>query len=260
MSTVYFILSVATAVVAAAFALHVFLRWRGVTKRGRKAPYLLAWSFGLLLYGIGAVCQAILVFTWSPFLLGLWYWTGVLMTAAWLGQGTIYLLVRRGNIARNIGMLLILISIMTLPWVLLLTPYTPEGWSQGINLFSNYKSMMQTDSLRMFVGVLNAFGTIALAGGAIYSAVLFRKKQILRNRMIGNWLIAAGALIPATSNTLIKFGLSDLNYVSLLIGIMVIFAGYLLATQAQDEPVRASRRWDAAKPGDPAADSPSTPR
>lgn len=254
MSTVYLILSVATALVASAFALHVFLRWRAVHKRGRKAPYLLAWSFGLLLYGIGAASQAVLITVWSPLLLGLWYWTGVLMTAAWLGQGTIYLLVRRGNIARNIGMVLILISVMTLPWVLFLTTYTPGGWAPGTNLFTHYKEMMVTDSLRPFVGVLNAFGTIALAGGAIYSAVLFRNKQILRNRMVGNWLIAAGALIPATSGTLIKFGLSDLNYASLLIGIVVIFAGYLLATQAQDEPVRASRR-NAPKPSDPAAQS-----
>jgi hypothetical protein len=256
MNTVYFLLSLATTIVAAAFALHVFLRWRGVTKRGRHAPYLLAWSFGLLLYAIGAACQMGLVFVWSPVLLGLWYWTGVLMTAAWLGQGTIYLLVRKGNFARNIGMVLVLISIMTLPWVLFLLTYVPEGWAPGINLFSHYKDMMHTEQLRAFVGMLNAFGTVALAGGAIYSAVLFRRKQILRNRMIGNWLIAAGALIPATSGTLIKFGLSDLNYLALLVGILVIFAGYLLATQTQDAPAKTSRRWAAAQPGD----VPATPR
>ena len=43
------------------------------------------------------------------------------MVAPWLGQGTVYLLVRRGNIARNIEMALLLVSIMTLPWTLFLT-------------------------------------------------------------------------------------------------------------------------------------------
>lgn len=257
MSAFTLILSVVTTVVSTIFAGLVFWRWRANHQRGRHSPYLLAWGFGLALYAVAAAAQSLLYFVWSPILLGLWYWSGVLMTAAWLGQGSIYLLVRRGNIARNLAMVISLITVMTLPWVLFTTQFYPEAWAPGMNLFASYKDLMATDSFKGFVSMLNAYGTIGLVGGAIYSAVLFRRKQILRNRMIGNWLIAAGGLLPALSGTFNKFGLTELNYPALLLGVILIFIGFLLATQAQDEPVMASRRWaNAPQP----ADTPATPR
>ena len=47
--------------------------------------------------------NVVLALTWSPIFFGLWYWSGALMVAAWLGQGTAYLLIRRGSIARTIA-------------------------------------------------------------------------------------------------------------------------------------------------------------
>jgi hypothetical protein len=47
-------------------------------------------------------------------------------------------------------------------------------------------------TVRSFSAVMNIWGTVALVGGAIYSAMLFRRKQIMRNRMVCNWFIAAG--------------------------------------------------------------------
>lgn len=243
MPAITLVISLVTTVVTLVFAALVFSRWRSNRQRGRHSPYLLAWGFGLALYAVAAAAQTLLYFVWSPILLGLWYWSGVLMTAAWLGQGSIYLLVRRGNIARNLAMALSLITIMTLPWVLFATDYHPEAWTPGLNLFATYRDLMASDPFRGFVAMLNAYGTIGLVGGAIYSAVLFRRRQILRNRMIGNWLIAAGGLLPALSGTFNKYGLTELNYPALLLGVILIFVGFLLATQAQDEPAKVSRRW-----------------
>ncbi len=88
-----------------------------------------AWGIGLTLYCIGSLSQVVLSFVWSPLFFGLWYWTGALAVAPWLGQGTVYLLMRRGNIARNIEMALILVCVMTLPWLLLLTPLNSSAGS-----------------------------------------------------------------------------------------------------------------------------------
>jgi hypothetical protein len=244
-----------TTVVTVIFAALVFARWRNYQRRGRHAPHLLAWGFGLSLYAVAAAAQVLLYFVWSPLLLALWYWSGVLMTAAWLGQGSVHLLVRRGHIARYLTIGLSAVTLLTLPWLLFGTQYNPEAWAPGMNLFASYRELMHSDPFRGLVAILNAYGTIGLVGGAIYSAVLFRRKQILRNRMIGNWLIAAGGLLPALSGTFNKFGLTELNYPSLLVGVLLIFAGFLLATQAQDAPARASRRWAKNQAG-----APSTPR
>ena len=48
--------------------------------------------------------------------------------------------------------------------------------------------------------------------------------------MIGNVLIAAGALMPAMGGTLLKAGLADWLYVSELLGAVIMYAGFMLAT------------------------------
>src|SRR5690349_16279136 len=123
------VFSVITTLVSALFAIHVFHRW---TDKHR--PYLLAWGIGLVLYTVGAATQAVLAVTWSATAYAIWYWSGAIAVAPWLGQGTIHLLVRRGSIARNVQMALILVSIMTLPWALLLTPLNGSAWYPGVNL------------------------------------------------------------------------------------------------------------------------------
>ncbi len=227
----------------------VFKRW---TEKHR--PYLMAWGIGLLLYFIGSLSQVILALTWSPLLFGLWYWSGALMVAPWLGQGTIFLLVRRGNIARNVQMLLILVSIMTLPWTLLLTPMNAKAWYPGVDMTQIYKDHTAPDgtlvqgvmtgstegTVRLFAPVMNMWGTLALVGGAIYSSWIFGRKNIMRNRVVGNWLIAAGGLLPALGGVLITLGNPSFKYLGDMLGAILIFAGFWLATHIPEE--------DAEKP------------
>jgi hypothetical protein len=70
-------------------------------------------------------------------------------------------------------------------------------------------------------------------GGALYSAFLFWRKRILVQRMAGNILIAAGALLPAMAGSFIKIGLADMLYVSEFMGVVLMYAGFTLATSVQ---------------------------
>src|SRR5262249_15059407 len=134
-----FVVSVISAVVSGVFAAIVLNRWRG-----NHRPHNLAWGVGLALYFLGTLSQVILALTWSPFFFRMWYWSGAIITASWLGQGTIYLLVRRGNVARNIQMALLLVSIMTFLWMFI-TPLTPlDPWPQGADMTQIYKQIMPT--------------------------------------------------------------------------------------------------------------------
>jgi hypothetical protein len=224
------IFSLVTALVSGAFAALVLKRW---TEKHR--PHLLAWGIGLMLYFIGAASQFVLSFTWNPTLFALWYWSGAIAVAPWLGQGTIYLLVRRGSIARNVQMALLLVCVMTLPWALFLTPLNGSAWHPGVNLIAIVNDVMQKGGVRGFVPVMNVWGTAALVGGAIYSARLFRRKQIMQNRMMGNWLIAAGGLLPALGGALIRLGIPDLKYAGEMLGVILIFIGYQMATNIPDD-------------------------
>jgi hypothetical protein len=243
------ILSAISTITTAIFAFIVLRKWAQ-----KRRPHLLAWGIGLVLYFLGTLSQVVLYYVWSPFFFGLWYWAGALMVAAWLGQGTIYLLVRRGSIARNVHMALILVAVMTLPWTLFLTPFNENAWEPGRDITEIYKtegntttgeithegilSLQSRGTVRFFSPIMNIWGTVALVGGAIYSSILFRRKQIMRNRMMGNWLIAAGGLMPALGGALIRLGDPSYKYLGEMLGAILIFIGFLMTSRPDkaDEP------------------------
>jgi hypothetical protein len=252
-----FILSVISAVISGIFAVFVLNRWRQ-----KRRPHLLCWGVGLLMYFAGSLSQVILSQVWSPFFFGLWYWSGALMVAPWLGQGTTYLLLRRGNIARNMNMALALVGVMTLPWTLFLTPFNPDAWRPNTDMTEIFRDITDADgnviqpgimpgkssgTVRAFSPVMNIWGTLALVGGALWSARLFRRKQIMRNRVIGNWLIAAGGLLPALGGTLLRLGDPGFKYFGEMAGVILIFAGFLIATDVpEDEPAPRQTATSAA--------------
>lgn len=243
--TVPFVFSVISAIISGTFAFVVLRRWWFVRR-----PHLLAWGIGLFLYFLGTFSQVVLALTWSPLFFALWYWCGALMVAPWLGQGTVYLLWRRGNIARNINMALILVGIMTLPWTLFLTTFNDKAWYPGADMTQIYRDEVDAQgnivhqgimtgssrgTVRFFSPIMNVWGTVALVGGAIYSAYIFRRKNIMRNRVVGNWLIALGGLLPALGGALIRLGDPSFKYVGEMLGAIIIFAGFWLVTHVVEE-------------------------
>ena len=90
-----------------AFAAAVFRRY--LIKRG---PHLLLWSIGLVCFGIGTLSEVILGLTFSGLVLKLWYLSGAMLTAAWLGQGTIHLLVRKRGVALTLTGILTAVSLL----------------------------------------------------------------------------------------------------------------------------------------------------
>ncbi|GAB1420432.1 hypothetical protein MASR2M15_05300 [Anaerolineales bacterium] len=235
-----FILSFITTLISLSFTVLIFKRWA----KGRR-EYMLAWGIGMIFYTIGVACQTILSQVWSEPIFALWYWTGALMTAAWLGQGTAYLLIRRGNIARNLQMALILVAVMTLPWTLFFTDYNADAWQPGVDMTEIYRDTVDESgtviqqgimpgsargTVRFFSPIMNIWGTLLLVGGALYSSWMFSKKAILRQRVIGNWFIAAGGLLPALSGAFIRIGIPSFKYFGEMAGAALIFIGFLYAT------------------------------
>jgi hypothetical protein len=65
--------------------------------------------------------------------------------------------------------------------------------------------------------------------------------------MLGNLLIAAGALMPAMAGSFVKAGLVDWLYVSEFLGVVMMYAGFILATSSQ--PAK-SQQPASYSPGD----------
>lgn len=220
-------ISILSSLVSFVFAAAVFNRYRY-----KKGKYLLFWGIGLVLYGFGTLTEVILGFTFNTLALKVWYLSGAMLTAAWLGQGTIFLLIRKRGVAEGLAVVLGLASLAALVLVLA-APITSAAGSYlpSQPVSTQYKDILtRTAPVVILTILLNIYGTIGLVGGALYSAFLFWRKKVLVNRMMGNILIAAGALMPAMAGTLIQAGLVDWLYVSEFFGVVLMYLGFLQAT------------------------------
>lgn len=204
--------------------------------------HLLFWSVGFLFYGLGTLGEVILGFTFSGFVLKLWYLCGAMLTAAWLGQGSVFLMVRKGGIARILAGFLIGVSLLAAGLVFA-APLAGSVYDPSLPASAQYRDLLARNGLTVALTIiLNIYGTLTLVGGTLYAAFLFWRKKVLVNRLYGNLLIAAGALFPALAGSFVKAGLVDMLYVSELIGAVLMFAGFLIATAGGEPPAKRARR------------------
>jgi hypothetical protein len=79
-----------TAVLAIAMAIALLDQWRE-----RRQPFQLVWAIGMTCFGVASACEGIAAAAgWNEVLYRTWYLTGAVLTAGWLGLGTILLLAR----------------------------------------------------------------------------------------------------------------------------------------------------------------------
>jgi hypothetical protein len=222
-------LPILSTIVTFTFAAAVFNRFRV-----RHGAHLLLWCIGLVLYGIGTLTEVASLFAFNAITLKLWYLSGAMLTAAWLGQGTINLLVRRRGIAPTLNIILIIVSLLALVLVLM-APITSAAasFNPAQPLSAQYKDILTRSGIVVLLTILlNTYGTLTLVGGAIYSAYIFWRKKVLFNRMVGNILIAVGAILPALGGTFIQMGMPDFLYLSEFLGAILMYIGFLQATVA----------------------------
>ena len=149
------ILPLLSAIISFVFAYFVFSRWRR-----RRRLYLLFWGIGLLLYGIGGAAEAYYgLFGWQPWVFRLWYLCGAILVAAWLGQGTVFLLMRK-RVAWTLFALLLLGSIYAAYKVFTAT------LDPGLMLAGELRGHAITSSgVRMLTPFFNIYGTVMLVRG-----------------------------------------------------------------------------------------------
>jgi hypothetical protein len=192
--------------------------------------HLLFWAVGLGMFGVASLCDGILHLTWSELAFIGWYLFGAVLNAAWIGQGTLFLLVRRQWVSIA-AIVLAMASIVTFV-VLLSTPLNAEAYQPGVPIAAQYQQILPPDAIvRRVTPFFNIYGTITIVGGALYSGYLFYRKRILPNRVLGNVLIAAGALAIAGAGILNRYGLGQFHSFAQLIFAVLMYAGFILASR-----------------------------
>ena len=189
----------------------------------RRKPFQLLWALGLFMYSLSTFTE----FYWNvvghvDVLFRLWYLVGAILVAAYLGQGTLYLLMKR----KPANIFMIVLALFTVYSVVrvFMAPLDVASLTKLSGV-----GVMPADLRFVVTPLLNAFGTFALVGGAVYSAWIFWRKRILPHRVVANVFIAAGAMLPAIGGTHIATPSGDINlfFVMELIGVILMFIGFL---------------------------------
>jgi hypothetical protein len=240
-SVVNIVLPFTSAIISFIFAFLLFRRY--LVRRG---PHLLLWGIGMVFYGIGGFCEGYYgAIGWNALIFRLWYLAGAILVAAWLGQGTVYLLAKR----RWANVLMVLLSLGSLyaSFRVFTAELDPSLMTTSVHTGSELSGhAIVTPGVRSLTPIFNLYGTVTLVGGALYSAWIFWRKRILLHRTMGNILIAVGAILPAFGGAFSRMGLPGALYVSELLGAILLFIGFLRATTpmkkdqaaqvAQEEP------------------------
>ena len=96
--------------------------------------------------------------------------------------------------------------------------------------------------VRLFSPFVNLYAVVFLVGGAIVSAMRYRRTIETYHRFLGNVYIAVGAILPGIGGAFTRFGHTEVLYVTELIGLLLIWVGYRLNTRVLTgaiEPERA---------------------
>jgi hypothetical protein len=217
------------------FAASVLARWYV-----RRTAYFLFWGVGLTMFGIGSFAEAYLaVAPFNAAIFFMWYVFGAALNAGWIGQGTVMLLVRKRWVRVLTTTLLVAGSLVVLFLWFTSTPLDPSKAvsHQAVSVW--YRDVLpprEEATVRYTTPFFNIYGLVTLVGGALWSGYLFWRKRILPNRVLGNVLIAVGALVIGSASTLTRFGLGEYLYLGELIAATLMFAGFRMA--AAPAPVR----------------------
>ncbi len=221
------VLPLSSTIISLLFAILVFDQFLS-----RRKPYQIVWTVGFIWFAASAFTEFYGNSQgWNETLYRYWYLIGAYFVAAYLGMGTTYLLTPRWF--AHIIMALLLVGSVYAAYLVVAAPV-------DIAQLPRVGEVVTGKALPGYVRfplpvVFNTFGAGALIVGAIYSAIVFRRHRILPHRVISNMIIAVGAFIPSLTGLLNRLGQADVFFLGELLGVLVIFIGFLVSIEVFEE-------------------------
>jgi hypothetical protein len=175
----------------------------------------------MLTFGVGTILEsATTLLGWHETFFKAWYIMGALLGGAPLAQGSVYLHLRR----RVANVLTVIVgALIVVGTVCVIASPIDQSLVEPFRLSGR---VLQWRWVRLFSPFLNSYAMIFLVGGAVVSAMRYRRTRETYARFVGNVLIATGAILPGIGGTFTRFGYTEVLYVTELIGLLCIYVGY----------------------------------
>jgi hypothetical protein len=207
-------LAAAATLIAVSFAFSTTDRWLR-----RRRPHDLAWSVSLALFALGAASMWWgETRGWSLASFRCFYLFGAVLNVPWLALGTVYLLAGRSIVSGG-----------ELP--------------AGKDVFGV--------APRVLAAVGSGVAALVIVTGALWSAYRLARHRVPAlvgadrsvaspvHLVVGNILIAAGTLVLSASGTLAgRLGKDRAFALTLVIGIAILFSGFLVASTTRRRPAQ----------------------
>ena len=223
-------LAAVATLVSLAFAFSTFERWLA-----RRRRHELAWSVALAMFSIGAgALWWGATAGWDPVSFRVFYLFGAVLNVPFLALGTVYLLgdQRRGDR----WAVAVALAAAFAAGVVLSSPLTADVPADVLPRGSEVFGPLP----RVLAAVASGAGATVVLAGAVWSA--WRRRLVAANLVIalGVLTLSASGLLNSVMDEMDGFA------VSLAVGIVILFAGFLLATPAPTRMRLVSAGRDAA--------------
>jgi hypothetical protein len=219
-------------------------------KNRKTGPHLLWWAFGIFCYGLGTGLESAITLTGNTVALNkAWYIAGALLGGWPLAQGAVYLHMKRrkANVMAYITTAFVLIAaicVIASPVIAgALEVHRPSG------------AILGWKWVRLMTPFINVYALIFLVGGAVMSAIYYKKVKDTTARVWGNVFIAFGGLLPGIGGSMAKANMVEALYVLELAGLVFIWIGYGVMVRANADRRVAVSPTSAAQPSEPETQS-----
>lgn len=199
----------------------------------RPRPYKLMWSLGLLFYGIAAAAAfAGSVGPWTVGEYKVWYYFGGILTAAFLGLGTLFLLGPRrvAWVATAIAVAIAVYAGARVAFASFAATDIHTLTTGSTALITNVRAFKPLPGdMEAAAIIMNIPGALLLFGGAAWSAWQFWRKSAPGYRLASMALLALGSVFPSVLTGLQALGNTSGAALGEFLGAVCLLGGLLIS-------------------------------
>lgn len=200
----------------------------------RPRPHKLMWTLGLLFYGLAAGAEFLGVTGgWNEANYKGWYYFGGVVTAIFLGLGTLYLLAPR-RVGHIVTAIVTVIALYAAVRILFFAPFSAADLhtlaTAPTSVITNVRAFKPLpNDMEIVAIVLNIPGALLLFGGAVWSGWQFWRKNAPGFRVLSMALLALGSVFPSILTGLQALGNSSGAALGEFLGALCLLVGLLIS-------------------------------